>query len=395
MNYLNNQKLSEAFETKFGKKPQLVVRAPGRINLIGEHTDYNNGFVLPAAIDKAIVFAVAQSNTDVFELYASDLGEDFSFDSNELQASQEKKWANYLIGVIAQYKKKGHTVPPLQIAFGGNIPLGAGLSSSAAVECGLAYAINELLGLHLPKEELAHMAQKAEHEFAGVQCGIMDQFASLMGAKEHVIRLDCQTLEYEYFPFPMDKYQIVLCDTQVKHSLASSEYNTRRQECEEGVALLSSHYPDVKSLRDVNTTMLEKHRKEMDPIVFDRCQYVVHENIRVLEGCWDLSAGDLEAFGKKMYASHDGLSKRYAVSCAELDFLVGQTEDKPYVLGARMMGGGFGGCTINLVEVEYIDQFEAEMKKAYSARFNIDLVTYRVAIEDGVGLFPNLSEAQQ
>lgn len=386
---MNNQKLAEVFGTKFGKSPQLVVRAPGRINLIGEHTDYNNGFVLPAAIDKAIVFAVAKSETSSFQFYASDIDDEFDFEGHQLQVNEGKKWANYLIGVIAQFQKKGYSVPPLQIAFGGNIPLGAGLSSSAAVECGLAYAINELLGLHLPKEELAHMAQKAEHEFAGVQCGIMDQFASLMGAKEHVIRLDCQTLEYEYFPFPMDKYQIVLCDTQVKHSLASSEYNTRRLECEEGVALLSNYYPDVKSLRDVNIAMLEKHRKEMDPIVFDRCQYVVLENIRVLEGCRDLSSGDLEAFGRKMYASHEGLSKRYAVSCPELDFLVEQTEDKPYVLGARMMGGGFGGCTINLVEVRHIEQFEAEMKQSYKARFNIDLVTYQVAIEDGVGLIPN------
>ena len=389
MNSLKNQKLVEAFKTKFGKLPALVVRAPGRINLIGEHTDYNNGFVLPAAINKAVVFAVAQSDTAAFQFYASDLNDEFVFESNKLEANEEKKWANYLIGVIAQFEKKGYSVPPLQVAFGGDIPLGAGLSSSAAVECGLAYAINELLGLELAKVELAHMAQKAEHEFAGVQCGIMDQFASLMGAKEHVIRLDCQTLAYEHFPFPMDKYQIVLCDTQVKHSLASSEYNTRRLECEEGVALLSTYNPDVKSLRDVNISMLEKHRKEMDPIVFDRCQYVVDENIRVLEGCKDLSAGNLEAFGKKMYASHEGLSKRYAVSCPELDFLVEQTEDKAYVLGARMMGGGFGGCTINLVKVLDIAKFEREMTQAYKARFNIGLVTYRISIEDGVGLVRN------
>lgn len=393
MNHLNNQKLTELFETRFGKQPHLLVRAPGRINLIGEHTDYNNGFVLPAAIDKAVIFAVAPSDTTAFQFYAADLNDELILKSGELKANEEKTWANYLVGVIAQFEKKGYSVPPLQVAFGGNIPLGAGLSSSAAVECGLAYAINELFGFQISKVELAHLAQKAEHEFAGVQCGIMDQFASLMGKREHVIRLDCQTLEYAHFPFPMDKYQIVLCDTQVKHSLASSEYNTRRLECEEGVALLSGYYPDVQSLRDVNLSMLDKHRKEMDTIVFDRCQYVVKENIRVLEGCKDLSAGDLEAFGKKMYASHEGLSKRYAVSCTKLDFLVEQTEDMPYVLGARMMGGGFGGCTINLVKVQDIERFDAEMKRAYKTRFNIDLVTYKVAIEDGVGLFPDLKEA--
>lgn len=386
MNNLKAPILAKAFSDKFSATPQLVVRAPGRINLIGEHTDYNNGFVLPAAINKEIVFAVGLSDKGVFHLHSVDLEEDYVFRQNELVVSQDKKWANYLIGVIAQYQKKGYNVPPLNISFGGNVPLGAGLSSSAAVECGLAFAINALMDYGLPKEDLAYMAQKAEHEFAGVQCGIMDQFASLMGKKEHVIRLDCRSLEFSYFPFPMNEYQIVLCDTQVKHSLASSEYNNRRQECEEGVALLSVHYSDVKSLRDVNVGMLEKHRKEMDPIVFDRCQYVVQENIRVLEGCRDLSNGDLQAFGKKMYASHEGLSKKYAVSCEELDFLVDQTVNKDYVLGARMMGGGFGGCTINLVKVDAIEQFEEEMKKCYKEHFNIDLVTYRVAIEDGVGV---------
>lgn len=386
MNNLEKPTLVNAFEDKFSVTPQLIVRAPGRINLIGEHTDYNNGFVLPAAIDKEIIFAIGLSDKDVFHLYSIDLEEDYLFKQNELKISEEKKWANYLVGVVAQYKKKGYEIPALNVAFGGNVPLGAGLSSSAAVECGLAFAINELMGYGLPKEELAHMAQKAEHEFAGVQCGIMDQFASLMGKKEHVIRLDCQSLDYSHFPFPMDEYQIVLCDTQVKHSLASSEYNNRRKECEEGVTLLSGYYPDVKSLRDVNVAMLDKHRKEMDPIVFDRCQYVVQENIRVLEGCKDLERGDLASFGNKMYASHEGLSIKYAVSCEELDFLVDQTIDKPYVLGARMMGGGFGGCTINLVKVAAIAQFEEEMKLAYKERFNIDLVTYQVAIEDGVGI---------
>lgn len=387
--HLGKEKLTSAFRNTFGKEPQLVLRAPGRVNLIGEHTDYNNGFVLPAAIDKEITFAISLSDNGNFHLFATDLDESYTFNPNALRISEDKKWANYLIGVVAQYQKKGHQVPPLNIAFGGNIPLGAGLSSSAAVECGLAYAINELMALNLSKAELAHMAQKAEHEFAGVQCGIMDQFASIMGKKEHVIRLDCQSLDYSYFPFPMDAYQIVLCDTQVKHSLASSEYNNRRKECEEGVRTLANHYPEVKSLREVSLSMLEKHRNEMDEVVFDRCQYVVQENERVLKGCQDLSEGDLVAFGKKMYASHEGLSKKYAVSCDELDFLVGLTQDKESVLGARMMGGGFGGCTINLVKVDAIAKFEAEMKAAYQERFNVALVTYQVAIEDGTGILGN------
>ena len=377
---------TEAYKKKFLKDPEILVRAPGRINLIGEHTDYNEGFVLPAAIDKAIVFAVGLAEQDAFHFYAYDLEEDISFKAKDAAIHKEKKWSNYLTGVIAQFQKKGHKVPALQVVFGGNIPLGAGLSSSAAVECGLAFAINELLGLNLSKQELAFMAQKAEHEYAGVQCGIMDQFASMMGKKENVIRLDCQSLDYSYFPFPMDEYQIVLCDTQVKHSLASSEYNNRRKECEEGVALLATHYPDVKSLRDVNLQMIEKHKIEMDPLVYDRCLYVVQENQRVLKGCQDLLSKDLAAFGEKMYASHQGLSKKYAVSCAELDFLVEQTKDKAYVLGARMMGGGFGGCTINLVKVDKIQKFEEEMKVAYKAAFDIDLETYQAAIQDGTGV---------
>lgn len=374
------------FQRLYQKTPELIVRAPGRINLIGEHTDYNNGFVLPAAINKEIIFQLAISEQKQSQVYAIDLQEEFSFFNEELIISHDKKWANYLLGVIAGFKKRGHEIPPLQVAFGGNIPLGAGLSSSAAMECGFAFAINELMDLKLSKEELAHIAQKAEHEFAGVQCGIMDQFASLMGKKEHVIRLDCESLEYSYYPFPMDEYQIVLCDTQVKHSLASSEYNNRRKECEEGVALLATYYPDVQSLRDTNLLMLEKHKIEMDPIVHDRCLYIIQENQRVLKGCQDLSMGNLEAFGEKMYASHKGLSGKYAVSCEELDFLVDHTLEKPYVLGARMMGGGFGGCTINLVKVTEIERFEEEMKKAYQDEFDMELLTYQVSIEGGVGV---------
>lgn len=364
----------------------MVVRAPGRINLIGEHTDYNNGFVLPAAINKEIIFAVGKSPDHSFRFHAFDLNESYVFKIEELKATEQKPWANYLLGVLAQFKKKGLEVPPLQITYGGDVPLGAGLSSSAAVECGIAFAINELIGSNLKKEELAFFAQMAEHEFAGVQCGIMDQFASMMGKKEHVLRLDCETIAYEHFPFPMDEYQIVLCDTGVKHSLASSEYNTRRKECEAGVALLSQHFSEVKSLRDANLEMLESHKEKFDPTVYKRCKYIIEENIRVLAGCKDLAAGDLESFGEKMYASHNGLSAEYEVSCPELDFLVAQTRNKPFVLGSRMMGGGFGGCTINLVKVEEIERFENEMKAAYQKQFDIPLATYKVTIEDGTDL---------
>ena len=380
------QQIAESFKHLYNENPRMLVRAPGRINLIGEHTDYNNGFVLPAAIDKEIVFAVGLSPDEVFRFQAFDLNETHSFKLDELAVSPQKSWANYLLGVIAQFQKKGFEVPPIQISYGGDVPLGAGLSSSAAVECGIAFAINELIGSKQTKEELAFIAQKAEHEYAGVQCGIMDQFASMMGKKEHVVRVDCESIAYAYFPFPMDEYQIVLCDTGVKHSLANSEYNTRRKECETGVAILAEKHPGVKSLRDVNLEMLESAIDQFDPVVYKRCKYVIEENSRVLAGCNDLAAGDLNSFGKKMYASHKGLSEEYEVSCPELDFLVAQTMDKPYVLGSRMMGGGFGGCTINLVKVEEIGRFENEMREAYQQQFAIQLETYNVTIEDGTGL---------
>ena len=383
------QEIVDNYKEEYGKDPALVVRAPGRINLIGEHTDYNEGFVLPAAINKEIVFALGFSQGSDFHFQAIDLKEKHSFNAEEIDIHEDKSWANYLIGVIAQYQKKGLKVPPLNISYGGNVPLGAGLSSSAAVECGIAFAINELMNSKLTKKELAFMAQKAEHEFAGVQCGIMDQFASMMGKKEHVIQLDCKSLEHHYFPFPMDEYQIVLCDTQVKHSLASSEYNTRRMECEKGVAILAKYFPAIKSLRDANMEMLNQYKHEIVPVVFKRCQYVVEENNRVIKGCKDLSSANLTAFGKEMYASHNGLSELYEVSCKELDFLVEQTIDKAYVLGARMMGGGFGGCTINLVKVSEIQKFEEEMKQSYHNKFNMNLLTYQVTIEDGTGLVSN------
>uniref|UniRef100_UPI001A9784FE galactokinase n=1 Tax=Sabulibacter ruber TaxID=2811901 RepID=UPI001A9784FE len=298
----------------------------GRVNLIGEHTDYNEGFVLPAAIDKEIYFAIAPNGTQEMRAYSFDLNEKGTFSLEQVEPTQTA-WANYLLGVVAQLQKAGHAVPGFDLVFGGNIPMGAGLSSSAAVECGLAYALNHLFGYGVEKMDLVKMAQKAEHEYAGVMCGIMDQFASMFGKRDHVVRLDCRSLEYQYFPFDMREYRLVLCDTQVKHSLASSEYNTRRQECETGVAILQKHYPQIHSLRDVTLEMLAQHQAEFDPVVYRRCTYVVQENLRVEEGCLDLERGDLEAFGQKMFASHQGLQHDYEVSCPELDFLAEKAKE--------------------------------------------------------------------
>lgn len=380
------QDIVDKFKQLYRQEP-VVVRSPGRVNLIGEHTDYNEGFVLPAAINKEIFFAVAPNGTNTFRAHAFDLEQQSEFELANVHRINIG-WANYLLGVVAQFQKAGYKVKGFDLVYGGNVPIGAGLSSSAAVECGLAYALNYLFAYGIDKFTMVQMAQKAEHEYAGVMCGIMDQFASMFGKYNHVVKLDCRSLEYQYYPFDMQDYRLVLCDTQVKHSLASSEYNTRRQECETGVALLQKYYPEVNSLRDATLQMLEQHRAEFDPVVYKRCRYVVAENGRVEEACADLERGDLEAFGQKMYASHQGLQHEYDVSCAELDFLADLARQHKAVLGARMMGGGFGGCTINLVKWAELDAFTKEMTDAYLQKFGVTLKTYVAQMVDGSSLVP-------
>jgi galactokinase len=379
-----SQKITDAFQTIFSKNPTFIVRAPGRINLIGEHTDYNEGFVLPAAIDKAIYFAIAPRTDRTCKLYAADLNDSYEFSLDAIQKSS-KSWANYLIGVTSELSTAGYVIPRgFEVAFGGDVPNGAGLSSSAAVESGMGFALSELFGLKIPRLELALTAQRAEHHFAGVQCGIMDMFASIHGKAHSVIRLDCRDLSYEYFPFNFVDYQLVLCNSGVKHTLADSAYNTRRQECEAGVAILKKNYPNIHSLRDVSLAQVEVHRADFSENVYRRCRYVTGEIERVVAACEDLKRDDLEAFGKKMYETHEGLSNDYEVSCIELDFLVEQTFDKEEVLGARLMGGGFGGCTINIVKTEKVTDFIQQMTVAYQHQFKRKLVCHVVEITEGV-----------
>ena len=378
------QKIIDAFQSVFGKNPTLSVRAPGRINLIGEHTDYNDGFVLPAAIDKAIYFAISPRTDRICKLYAADLNDSYEFSLDTIQKSS-KSWANYLIGITSELMKAGYVIRNgFEVAFGGDVPNGAGLSSSAAVESGMGFALSELFGLKVPRLELALTAQRAEHHFAGVQCGIMDMFASIHGKAHSVIRLDCRDLSYEYFPFDFVDYQLVLCNSGVKHTLADSAYNTRRQECEAGVAILKQFYPNIHSLRDVSLAQVEAHSTDFSENVYRRCRYVTGEIERVVAACEDLKRDDLEAFGKKMYETHEGLSKDYEVSCVELDFLVEQTLDKEEVLGARLMGGGFGGCTLNIVKTEKVADFIQQMTVSYQHQFNRNLVCHVVEITEGV-----------
>jgi len=375
------QLIKQKFVALYGVQPTMVVRAPGRINLIGEHTDYNNGFVLPAAINKAIYIAISKRDDAEIHLYSMDFNASFEANINELLPI--KSWPTYILGVADQFKKKGYAIGGFNLVMYGDVPIGAGLSSSAAVECSIAYALNELFLLSIEKIELVKMAQKAEHEFAGVNCGIMDQFASMFGQANQVVRLDCRSLEYEYFPFSMQEVSIVLLDTCVKHSLASSEYNTRRLQCEAGVAAIQTKYPAVNSLRDATIDMLNE-TVDASTEVYKKCLYVIQEIARVQEACKDLQQHQMDAFGQKMYATHQGLSKLYEVSCAELDFLVNAVKENPAVLGARMMGGGFGGCTINLVKKDAVEDLISKVSVQYEKAFHTSLKSYIVQIEDGV-----------
>lgn len=362
----------------------ITVRSPGRINLIGEHTDYNNGFVLPAAIDKAVYVAIEKNTGNKISLYSIDFNESVEVELADIKPVPGH-WSTYILGVVDQLIKAGHPLGGFKLSIYGDVPLGAGLSSSAAVECAAAFALVELFELDIERIELVKIAQLAEHEFAGVKCGIMDQFASVFGKKDSVIKLDCRSLEYEYFPVSMDGYKIVLLDSQVKHSLASTEYNVRRSQCEEGVELIKKKFPGVKSLRDVSLSMIEDCLSH-DKIISQRCRFVVEENIRLQEGCSDLLNGNIKAFGKKMFTTHKGLSEQYEVSCEELDFLVEAVKDMPEIIGARMMGGGFGGCTINIVKEDAIDMLIDNITEKYKKAVQKDLKAYVVQIEDGTSV---------
>ena len=288
------------------------------------------------------------------------------------------------MGVIDQLNKRGHEIPGFDCVLTSNIPIGAGLSSSAAIESGLAVGLNAIFSLQESKLELAKIGLRAENEFVGLNCGIMDQFASIFGKEDHVFRLDCRSLDFEYYPLKLNGNCIVLVDTNVKHSLASSEYNTRREECETGVSILSENNKRVNSLRDVSLEMLQRERSKIYPIVYKRCDYVVREIKRVTEACDDLIAGRIEEFGKKMYETHEGLKADYEVSCEELDFLVDFTKGKKEVLGARMMGGGFGGCTINILKEDAIPSFKEEISVAFESKFSHPPLFYDVSISNGV-----------
>ena len=376
------EKIKKIFENHFQANP-LIVRSPGRINILGEHTDYNGGFVLPAAINKAAYIAMSLREDKEIHLVAHDLNEKFSISIQDLKPQGDTNWPNFMLGAAAQFVKRGVQLKGFNAVLLSDVPIGAGLSSSAAIECATTYALNELLQTNLERIEMVKMSQKAEHEYAGVLCGIMDQFASMMGKKNQVIRLDCRSLEYAYMPFNLEGYKIVLLNTNVKHSLASSEYNTRRKECAQAVEWIQQHEPSVTSLRDADETMLDKYVLTRDVLIDKRSRFVVQEISRLLQGCKDLEQGNITALGKKMFATHVGLSKMYEVSCPELDWLIDFVKDNPAVIGARMMGGGFGGCTINLVKEDKIEELITAVEPAYEKAMNLPLTYYIASIENG------------
>lgn len=365
--------MSTAAESDFTKDfvAEVEVASPGRINLIGEHTDYNHGFVMPTAIDKKIYFRFRKNDTtDTCRVYSETFMSHFEFGLKSFEKS-EISWHNYILGVIAEIQKLGKSVAGFDCIIKTELPIGAGISSSAALECGLAGGLNKLFDLGLSKMVIIKIGQNAENNFVGSNCGIMDQYASVMSREGHLIMLDCDSLEADFIPADFQNCKLLLLNTKVSHNLADSEYNTRRKECEEAVEIIQEKYKDVKSLRDVSFEMLEEFRAKLPGDTYKRSIYVLHENERVQKAAEAIKTGNLSHFGELMYESHRGLQHNYEVSCKELDFLVDYSEDKDFIYGSRMMGGGFGGCTINLVEADKIESYVKEVSEAYEKKFNI------------------------
>ena len=364
------------FAERFGAEGTLYASA-GRINLIGEHTDYNGGFVFPGAIDKVIMAEIKPTGTDKVRVYSVDIDEYAEFGLKEEDAPRQQ-WARYIFGVCREIIKRGGKVGSFDAVFAGNVPLGAGLSSSAALESCFAFALNDLFNDNkIDKFELAKIGQSTEHNYCGVNCGIMDQFASVFGKKDHLIRLDCRSLEYEYFPFKLDGYKLVLVDSKVKHELVDSPYNKRRASCEHVAKVLG-----VETLRDAELADLEKVKDSISEEDYNRAKYVIEEKQRVLDVCDALQRGDYETVGDRMYKTHEGMSKLYEVSCVELDYL-NDIAKECGVTGSRIMGGGFGGCTINLVKDELYDNFIATAKKKFAEKYGHEPQVYEVIVSDG------------
>jgi len=388
MNEILIKDTTDFFQKKFNSVAAKVVLSPGRINIIGEHIDYNDGYVLPAAIDKIICFAFEKNHTNTAHICAIDVGESVEIDVTAEMQLSNTVWTNYLRGVLLQLKLKGFDVGGFNCTLSSNIPTGSGLSSSAALECGFLYGINEMFNLGIKPIDIALMGQKAEH-WVGINCGIMDQFSSVMGLENKVIKIDCRTLDYTYHDANFADYSLILFDSNVKHSLFTSEYNVRRIECNEGLDILKVNFPEINSFRDCTDEQVVSLKSKMTDKVYRRSLYAVKEIKRVIQACEALDKGDIATLGKLMFETHDGLSNDYEVSCEELDYLVDLAKAEEVVIGSRLMGGGFGGCTITLVKKGSEARIKEKFTKLYLDKFNIDLKIYDVKISNGTSLYKN------
>lgn len=364
---LNN--ITQTFHSHFSGTP-IIAFAPGRINLIGEHTDYQEGFVLPAAVEKGIWVAIQKNHLPVCRLYSIDFDQEFKFD---LEAFSPKKshWATYGMGMTALLNQAGYSIPGFDMVIGGNIPVGSGLSSSAALSVAIGTALSGLFDFNIPKKSIALYAQKSEHLFAGVKCGIMDPYASAFGVKDKALLLDCRSNTHEEIPVELGDFSLILVNSKVKHSLADSAYNQRREACEESARILQSTFSDIKTLRDLSVSDLEKVEKILPSTLFPKAKHVITECHRVHQASEELKSKNLESVGSLLKASHLSLSKDFEVSCPELDFLAEKSWEIKGVLGSRMMGGGFGGCTINLVKTSEFESFQSQIEKSYTSKFDI------------------------
>ena len=371
------------YKSRF-KDNLVLVKSPGRINLIGEHTDYNEGYVLPAAIDKSIVAAIGKSGNNVCSIFALDNNESYEFELKNIQPVENGGWRNYVIGVVAEIQKKGLKLEPFNVVFGGDIPQGAGLSSSAALENSIVFGLNELFDLKITKLEMIHISQKAEHNYAGVKCGIMDQYATMFGIKNCALFLDCKTLEATPINIDFKDYQLVLINTNVKHILVDAAYNERREVCEKVARLLN-----LNSLRKANESDLIRIKGKISESDYQKTLYVIQENNRVLKAVKFIKNNNIKALGNLLFKTHNGLQDQYEVSCKELDFLVDQAKSNQEVLGARMVGGGFGGCTINIVKSNGVKTFAEHMSNAYKHKFGADCSVYFVELSQGTHSLAN------
>lgn len=374
--------IETAFNDRFGSDP-ILIASPGRINIIGEHTDYNDGFVFPAAINKYILSAFAKNEEDITRIYSLDLDEMLEIDLKGIKKLKPGYWGNYVIGVVHELQKMNKKLQNFNLVFGGDIPIGAGLSSSAALENSVVFGLNTLFDLKLSKAEMIQISMQAEHNFAGVKCGIMDQFSSMMGKSNQAMLLNCEDLSFEYIPIEMKDYEILLINSNVKHSLADSAYNQRRKECNEGLKILQEIFPKLTSLSQTTMEQLLSVKDELPATVYNRCLYVIEENKRVVETKKALESEDWNKVGELLFESHYGLQYLYEVSCDELDFLVELTKENNATIGSRMMGGGFGGCTLNLIKNNEVANFTKIIAEKYISKFGHEVNFYSVNISDG------------